>query len=65
MTLLTKLCLILEASSSTNSSLKVIDDIISQAIVQLGAIQPLRMHTILSTFSTRWCGLTILRKSMM
>ena len=63
-TLLIKLYLIFVASRSTSSSLKVMELIISLAMVQLGAIEPLKTHTMLSTFSTKWCGFTILRRSI-
>jgi len=48
-----------------SSSLKVIEFISSLAIVQFGATHPLRMHTILSTFSTIGCGLICFLKLMM
>lgn len=48
-----RLGLIFDASKSTSSNLNVIEFIISLAMVQLGAIDPRRMQTMLSTFSTR------------
>lgn len=41
---------------SISSILNVIEFIISRAVVQLGATQPLKIHTMLSTFSTNGCG---------
>lgn len=45
--------LICLGSISINSILKVIEFIISRAVVQLGATQPRKIHTMLSTFSTK------------
>ena len=63
-TLFTCFCLIFVGSSRTSSILNVIDESISLARTQLGDIQPLRRQIIFNTFSTKWCGLTILRSSM-
>lgn len=56
MTLLMREDLICLGSISISSILNVIEFIISRAVVQLGATQPLKMHTILNTFSTNGCG---------
>jgi hypothetical protein len=56
MTLLMRDYLICLGSISISSILNVIEFIISRAVVQLGATQPLKMHTMLSTFSTNGCG---------
>lgn len=57
MTRLMRLCLMEQTSISISSILKVIEDIISLATVQFGAIHPLRIQTIFRTFSTKKCGL--------
>lgn len=64
-TFLTRLVLILVGSISINSSLKVIEFINSFAIVQLGAMQPLRIQTIFKTFSTKWFGFIYFLKFIM
>lgn len=57
-TLLTSWGLIYLGSIRMSSSLKVIEFINSLAMVQLGATHPLKIHTILRTFSTSRLGLT-------
>ena len=64
-TFLMRTGLIYVGSISISSSLKVIEFISSLAIVQLGATHPLRMQTILRTFSTKWLGLTCFLKLIM
>lgn len=56
MTLLMSDYLICRGSMSMSSILNVIEFIISRAVVQLGATQPLNIHTMLNTFSTSGFG---------